>query len=248
LLELSASSFRDRNPTMPMPILRIRPPIVLCLFTLAGPASAAPMQDLEAVRTAVHRHIESLLGPGVSIDVTRPDPRLRLARCTGDLEVFEQGRAIAVGTNTLGVRCPGQVPWTIYLSAKVSQLVPVLVATRPLSPGHVITAEDLALVSQDQGQLRQNTLANPTLVIGRVVSRPMSAGMPVTAQHIAEATTVRRGEKVTIRAGGSGLAVETPGKALADGAPGSRIRVENLRSRRVVEGVVGPDRVIDVSM
>jgi len=222
--------------------------LTTCLLAIALPATAAPMADLEAARVAVQEYVAGLLGPGVDIDVNRPDPRLRLAQCSQPLEVFEQGRPISVGTNTLGVRCPGAVPWTIYLSARVSQLVPVLVTTRPLSLGHVITAEDLALVSQDQGRLRQGTLADPSLAIGRVVTRPLTAGMPLTPMHVAVATVVRRGERVTIRAGSSGLAVEAPGKALADGAPGNRIRVENLRSRRVVEGTVRPDRVIDISM
>lgn len=218
------------------------------LLALALPVMAVPMEDLEAVRQSVREHVSRLLGAGVHIDVGRPDPRLRLAQCSQPLEVFEQGRAVSVGPNTLGVRCPGAVPWTIYLTARVSQLIPVLVTTRPLALGHMITAEDLVLVSQDQGQLRQSTLADPTLAIGRVVARPLTAGMPLTTQHIAAATVVRRGERVTIRAGASGLAVEAPGKALSDGAAGSRIRVENLRSRRVVEGTVGPDRVIDVAL
>ncbi len=233
---------------MPMLPLRARLTLACLLVSSALPVGAVPTQDLEAVRLAVHEHVQALLGPTVQIEINRPDSRLRLAACRQTLEVFEQGRPITVGTNTLGVRCPGQVPWTIYLSARVSQLIPVLVATRPLSPGHLITAEDLALVSQDQGRVRQNTLADPSAAIGRVVARPLTAGMPLTAQHMTEATSIRRGEQVIIRAGKGGLAVETPGKALADGAPGSRIRVENLRSRRVVEGKVGPDRVIEVSM
>jgi len=218
------------------------------LLAVSCTVAAAQSEDLDALRLAAIEHVQALLGPDVEVEVGRPDPRLRLARCDDLLEVFEQGRPVSVGNNTLGVRCPGTVPWTIYLPARVSQSVPVLVANRSLGLGHVVTADDIALVSRDQGRLRQNTLADPTLVIGQVIARPLDAGMPVTTQHLEQATVVKRGEQVIIRAGSAGFAVEAPGKALADGAPGTRIRVENLRSRRIVEGVVGADRVILIAL
>jgi flagellar basal body P-ring formation protein FlgA len=221
---------------------------LLALCAVNGPVCAVVQENLDEMRQIAQEHVEFVLGSGVEVEVSRPDPRLHLARCDAPLEVFEQGRPLSVGNNTLGVRCSGTSPWTVYLSARVSRSVPVLVTNRPLGLGHVITADDIALISQDQARLRQDTLSDPSQVIGQVVARPLNAGAPLTTHHIQQATVVKRGEQVTIRAGSRHFAVEAPGKALADGTPGSRIRVENLRSKRIVEGVVGPDRVIDVAL
>jgi flagella basal body P-ring formation protein FlgA len=50
-----------------------------------------------------------------------------------------------------------------------------------------------------------------------------------------------------LAASASGVEVRAAGKALEDGRQGARIRVQNLTSMKVVEGVVDTARVIHVS-
>ena len=49
---------------------------------------------------------------------------------------------------------------------------------------------------------------------------------------------VCRNDSVLIRAGQSGLAIVTTGKALSDGAIGDEIRVQNSKSKRIIDGVI----------
>lgn len=227
---------------------RIWPALLTTLLCATGITATAAQQELDSLQALVAQSIEQRLGPDVAVAVDRPDPRLRLAACDRPLVVFEMGRPLALGNNTVGVRCDGAQPWSIYLGARVSQPIAVLVATRPLGLGHVLTAADVTINQRDQLGLRSDALGTVDEAIGQVVSRPLSAGAVLTTAHVQQALTIRRGEQVIIRAGNGGLAVEAAGKALSDGAPGQRIRVENVKSRRIVEGTVGPDRVIHVSI
>jgi flagella basal body P-ring formation protein FlgA len=55
---------------------------------------------------------------------------------------------------------------------------------------------------------------------------------------------IKHGQDVTLIAAAGGIEVRAAGRALADAAGGARLRVQNLSSLKVVEGVVeGPDRV-----
>jgi flagella basal body P-ring formation protein FlgA len=55
---------------------------------------------------------------------------------------------------------------------------------------------------------------------------------------------IQHGQEVTLVAAAGGIEVRATGRALADGASGSRVKVQNLSSMKVVEGVVeGPDLV-----
>ncbi len=55
---------------------------------------------------------------------------------------------------------------------------------------------------------------------------------------IAADKIVRRGQTVTLIASAGGIRVRAPGRALGDGAQDERVRVQNLSSLKVVEGVV----------
>ncbi|NNE63328.1 MAG: flagellar basal body P-ring formation protein FlgA, partial [Gammaproteobacteria bacterium] len=49
---------------------------------------------------------------------------------------------------------------------------------------------------------------------------------------------ISRGQRVTILARVGGMEVRTSGKALAHGAAGERIAVQNIKSRQKLEGTV----------
>ena len=55
---------------------------------------------------------------------------------------------------------------------------------------------------------------------------------------------IKHGQEVTLVAAAGGIEVRAAGRALADAASGTRLKVQNLSSLKVVEGVVeGPDVV-----
>jgi flagellar basal body P-ring formation protein FlgA len=58
---------------------------------------------------------------------------------------------------------------------------------------------------------------------------------------------IRRGQNVTLAASSAGIEVRAPGLALADAAAHQRVRVQNLYSLKVVEGVADTDGVVRVT-
>jgi flagella basal body P-ring formation protein FlgA len=59
---------------------------------------------------------------------------------------------------------------------------------------------------------------------------------------------VRRGQQVTLIAANSGVQIRAQGQALTEGAVDQRVRVQNVSSLKVVEGVVESDGAVRVGL
>jgi flagella basal body P-ring formation protein FlgA len=227
------------------PTRRILEPVTI-VFTLAllAPGSFAGNADLEATTTIAAAARDYLLGipredaGEVDVQVGRLDPRLRLTRCEQPLEVFPAGHARAVGAVTVGVRCDGTRPWKVYLQARVRLFRPVAVLARALPRGARIASADLRLERRDVGRLQRGYLTALDELVGMQLRFAGASGRVLAARDLQAPKLVRRGERVTLLATGTAVEVRSNGRALEDGARGEVIRVRNLDSRRVVEGVV----------
>jgi len=169
------------------------------------------------------------------------DARLRLPLCDSPLQAFfPQGRH-AGGFVTVGVRCTGSSPWTVYGKVRVKAYREVVVAKVPIRIGGLIGRGDVGLVRKDLSELGGDYLIDPAQAVGRVTRRMLAVGAVVGTADLRVPQLVRRGQKVIIRAESAGIAVTMSGEALADGSEGERIQVRNERSSKVVEGVIiGP--------
>lgn len=207
----------------------MRQALALCLILSCAVARAdAPAHPVESIRAAAEAAVAA--GPGSRV-VASIDDRLRLPRCTQDLT------ALPHTAGTVEVACPTASGWRLYVPVRVSRTGPVLVLIRPVAAGTAIPADALALETRDLARLPATALADPGLAVGQVARRALAAGSPLTMHDLRSAPVVRRGEAVTLVAGGGGLEVRTSGRALADAAPGEAVAVENPSSRRVVTGV-----------
>jgi len=88
----------------------------------------------------------------------------------------------------------------------------------------------------------------PDNVIGMVLSRNISAGKVITPRLIQMPKLIKRGESVTLLAKTPYLAVRMKGKAMEDGTMGQLIKVRNISSNRVVEGIVAKASIVEVPM
>lgn len=213
---------------------------------------AASIQGLDSIREAarqfLQREVEQRHGSTAEIRVGQLDRRLRLQRCATPLEVFPTGHRRLVGATTVGVRCAGPKPWTLYVSARVTVYDEVLVAARPLSRGHRLGEGDVHLARRALSQLHYGYLERLEDVRGMVLTRRVARGEVLRSNQLQAPKLVRRGEKVTLTAQLEGVEVRMQGKALSDGAAGQRIQVRNLSSRRVVEGTVVARGVVRVAL
>ena len=177
----------------------------------------------------------------VEVRVQPLDARLRPARCGEPLEIARPNAGRALGPVSYGVRCPGPVPWTLYLRADVSASLELPVPRAPLPRGAVIAAADLQTVTRRITTPAIDIIVDRDEAIGMEVLRPLAAGTPIHHAQVGLPQLVSRGQTVVLVAGGQGLEVRMQGKALGNGAAGDRIQVTNTRSGRRVEGIVLAD-------
>ena len=116
----------------------------------------------------------------------------------------------------------------------------VLVLSRGIAPGETITADAFVPETRDASRIVGAAVADPAQAVGRVARRTLSAGVVLSATDLVAQRLIRRGDNVALVSRRGGVEVRVVGKALGDAGESERVTVENLSSRRVVQGVVGP--------
>jgi len=215
----------------------------------AVPAQEGPVQDHESIKATAQAYLEAQTAGYANppqVSVGRIDPRLRLRVCEYPLEAFLPQAGRLLGHVTVGVRCDGKKPWTLYLQAEVKVMAPVVVTTRPLSRGEIVGPGDIDLQEQDLARLTTGYFEDPSEVLGRSIRWGIRAGIAVAPNMIESPRVIRRGERVAILAEGARVEVRMEGEALADGSEGEIIRVRNLSSKRIIEAEVAAPGVVRV--
>jgi flagella basal body P-ring formation protein FlgA len=182
------------------------------------------------------------------ITVSALDPRLQLPACETPLKAFLPPGGQPWGNTSVGVRCTGHKPWTVYVPAAVKGLRKVVVVTRPLPRGAVIAAGDLALEEREVTDRPNAYLYDASHAAGMIAKRALPADTALSVTMLDAPLLVRRGQQVILLAQAAGIEVRMSGTALGDGAEGELVRVRNSRSKRIVEGLVIKPGVIRVSM
>ncbi len=219
--------------------------------TTPGRTRALPSIDGRSISRAALQAVRTLAGRSaatLSLTAAPLDPRLRLPACDLPLEAFVTGDGQVRAQTTVGVRCAGSVHWTIYTSITVESVAPVLTARYALPRDAVLTAADFQLQTRHVPGLLASYLSNPAALTDQRLRRPLSAGEPLSIDALAPAPLIRRGQQVVLVARGPGIEVRAAGVALSDGRASDHIRVQNLSSQRIVEGVVRSDSVVETPL
>jgi flagella basal body P-ring formation protein FlgA len=232
----------------PFPRYVIAGASLLSLAALAAPPEREN-QPHEMILGTARAFLESGAGRAggeTIVELAPLDPRLRLAACNAPLEAFGRSETPLAGNITVGVRCPGAEPWTVYVRATLHRYLDVAVLRNALAKDAAIKAADLAFANKDAAELRGGYLTDPAQIVDRQVKRALPAGTVLTPSVLTAPRIVRRGQQVIIRAGKPALSVQMSGIALADGEEGQLIHVRNAQSRRIVEGRVVAPGVVEI--
>lgn len=212
------------------------------LLALSSNVLASDYQSHASIYSAAKRfmqqHVASVHGQNAKITVSKLDKRFRLKRCEKPLQTYLSRGSREIGKTTVGVKCTGAKPWSLSLPVKVSLYRNVLISTRLLNPGELLQAGDVKLASRDLADLPYGYLDNLQASIGMKIKRRINPGTALTPAMLRKPRVISRGQRVTILADGGGMQVRVAGKALANGAVGDRIRVQNASTKRKLEGVV----------
>lgn len=226
--------------------------ITLLLFHSHVRADTVQWQSHDSIRSTatafLNDYAASAHAGRTEIQLGKLDPRLKLKACPEPLQGYMSPGSRDMGNTTVGVRCPAEGGWSIYVPAKIKVFGPVLVARHPLARGKTISRQDLELVERNLAVLPYGYFAEPGPVIGKLVKRTLAANSVLTPQMLQAPRLVKRGERVTLLGESGPLKVRMVGEALSDGGKGDLIRVRTDGSRRVIDGTVIAQGVIKVTL
>lgn len=202
-------------------------------------AALTQIQDLgeraAAAFTAAKARIEVVPG--------ELDPRLKLAPCE-QIEAYLPPNARAWGRTRVGLRCvAGPSAWNVYLPVTVKVLAPAWVAETPLPAGTVVQAAQLVEAEIDWAADNSPAFADPNLVIGHVLARPLARGQAPRQRDLKQRQWFAAGDTVQVIARGAGFSVSGSGLALAAGIEGHSVRVRTEAGRVLSGQAVGANRV-----
>ena len=217
--------------------------------TRAAEHTEAVWHPVEEIKAAAEHYVKLTSGPSDGRLVPTAghlDPRLRLPLCSEALAPFVRPGTELSGRTIVGVRCPGEKPWKIYLPVHIAIMERVLVSRESLPRGHFIQKDDVEFAVRDVSSLSDGYLTKSDDIVGHSLKRSVAKGVVLTSSLLQADTIIRRGQLVTLTVQHKSVDIRMTGKALMDGAANQRIRVENLESGRIVEGFIRSAERVEV--
>lgn len=145
---------------------------------------------------------------------------------------------------TLLVLAEGISAQRMRLAGRAVPTLEVVVATRRLALGEVLSPGDARLVRLRAERVRPGQAQRLDQVLGQELRRPMAVEQSFALVDLSPPSIVQRNTLVTLLLDAPGLQLAVQGRALQSAARGEMLPVMNLSSRSVVEGVaIAPGRV-----
>lgn len=220
-----------------------------CVMFAALVHAQVPVQPLAAVRSGAESAVRRSLGrnvSGVELEAAALDPRLALPACGAALTTFvpelrsNQSRLLV----RMGCASPA---WSLNVPVEIRRTHEVLVLKRAVGRAQSIDVSDVAVQKRVLPGLASPFVASVAELKGRQTRRPVPAGTALAADALTAALLIHRGQSVTLAAVSNGLEVRAPGVAMSDAPAQGRVRVKNLNSLKIVEGVADTEGVVRVA-
>jgi len=215
--------------------------ILFCIsFTLVAKESEHTRIQLKT-EEFVKQHLLNENDESIQIRVKEIDHRVKLANCS-EPYLFESPNFDANKFNTsVKVSCPN-TNWFVFVNVTIKKIQQVAVASDSLSPGSLLTANNIHITDIDTSRVRGSTFDNIELIEGARIKRRVRPGTVLSASMLC---FVCKGDRVTISAVSGGLSIKVFGLAEQDGTLGDTIKVRNASSDRIVYATVaGANEVV----
>ncbi|HMD73448.1 MAG TPA: flagellar basal body P-ring formation chaperone FlgA [Steroidobacteraceae bacterium] len=226
--------------------------LVACLAASRLAPAAVPSGELQDIsqldtlaRSAAVRELPALTAKQ-RLEVGPLQPRLQLERCENAVKSSVAPGLRIAGRVVIELRCDGRSAWHLYVPVRVVGTSQAVIAARAIVAGTVLTPKDISVEQRDLSSLPPGYLDDPAIAIGLTASRAVSGGAILTNQQLLGTRVVQRGQTVTLIASVDGMSVRMAGRVLSDGLVNQRVRVENLSSGRVVEGIARSEQIVEI--
>ncbi len=145
---------------------------------------------------------------------------------------------------TLAVAAEGMPLLRQRIAGRAVPTAPAVVATRRLALGEIVGPGDVREIRMRASLLRDGVADRAAQLVGRQLRRPIGADQPLALADVAAPSLVEKNGRVVLVLEVPGMTLSAQGRALAAAPHGGTVRVVNLMSQSVVEGVVvAPGRV-----
>jgi len=148
---------------------------------------------------------------------------------------------------TLFFKAAGKNLSPVNVSGTYDEMARIPILKRQVNAGEVITMDDITYDKQPARHLRKNTITNPKDLIGKSPKRVISQGRSIRREEIASPAILLKGTHVTMIFKAGNLEITTLGEALDSGAKGDVIRVRNMASKQIIDGVIETSGRVRVS-
>lgn len=230
--------------------LRILITAVLLLLVFLAQGACAEQQLLlpeHEVRSAVERFLaerQAINGWELAVRQLTIPQGTRIRPGARDLEIvaptgWSGWEPVSVA---LVVRVDGRVEKNLSLRLTVDARAEMVVATRQLPAGTVLTAGDLQLQRLEVSLAGGQQVSRIDDAVGKKLKAAVRPGMPLREGQLAAVPVVVSGQLVTIIADNGGVRIAVSGRARSSGGIGELIRVQNLMSMKEMSA-----RVLDAS-
>jgi flagella basal body P-ring formation protein FlgA len=224
--------------------------ITTCMYTGITAADENNLTNLskQQLISQAEQFVSGQLNPDgnktIDVNAMPIDKRVHVPACHSDLTFSSSPEALSQSNVTVKAQCNDN-NWYMFMVVKATETQSVVVISRAVSPGTLLTSDNLHVVKMDKKRLRSSTFADIKDVAGARIKRRVSAGRPVDPNNLCY---VCKGDRVTISAGTSRMRVKTSGVALEDGSMGETIQVKNRRSNKKIYARVASTGQVEISM
>ena len=141
----------------------------------------------------------------------------------------------------------GKVRKNFSVTGQTRALAPVVITSRRLKYGEIVTADMVTVAERDISDLPDYS-RDLSDVVGSVVKRNLGQGAPIGAQSVELPPVINRGELVKIVVSSGGLQVTATGIARSNGRQDEVIRVQNTNSNKLIYCRVEAPGLVEVQL
>ena len=170
------------------------------------------------------------------------DLKLPAGKVTYEVMAPERWEGYGNTSLSLIVRVDDQVKKNVTVQVEVEALAQMLVATRPLERGEVISASDVAVDRRDLARVQGPYMTAPAEAIGLRTKMSLRANAPIRSDFLERVPVIKSGQLVTILLENEVMKITVTGRAKQSGAVGDLIMVQNISSQKELAA-----RVVDAT-
>jgi len=213
---------------------------LLSLMFFTTSQAEEQFQSLDSIYAIVKETIARNMSPSAEyeINVHPLDTQLKLQNCPKPLEVFKANEQMKAGRASIGVRCSADKKWSVFVSAVIKVYESVIVLTRPVQRGELITGQHLSIEKKDISNTRGDFVTGLEQVENKEAARNMPAGTVLGLKSVIVPPLIKRKDKVIISSGQTDFSIQMSGTAMMEGSKDQVIKVKNDSSGRIIAGTV----------